>query len=156
MKYLKLGTENTPMIVGLGVACQLICDNMKYFERRMTLLRQDMERQLNEKFKDLITINGLYTNMHGRLANTLSVTFNDPKLKGQKILSLCTRLRASVGAACHSGELTPSAVLIASGVDPSLALCTIRLSLSRQNRQDDVDVAVNELVNAVQTLLKTD
>lgn len=141
------------MIVGLGLAAQLIYDNIAVYEKHMTSLRQDMETKLAARFGSLITVNGQSTSTHGRLPNTISLTFNNPKLKGQLILSLCGNVRACVGAACHSGQLKPSAVLIASGVDPSLASCTIRLSLGRESQESDIEIAIHELGVAVTAIL---
>lgn len=138
------------MIIGLGVAAQLVCDNIDHYEKHMTSLRQDMETKLIDRFGTLVTINGQQCN--GRLPNTISLTFNDPKLNGSAILSQCETLRACVGAACHSGQLKPSAVLIASGVDRSLASCTIRLSLGRESKGSDVDIAISELEMAVKSI----
>lgn len=143
------------MIVGLGVAAQLVCDNIGQYEKHMTSLRQDMETKLFARFGSLITINGQVNSTYGRLPNTVSLTFNNPQLKGQLILSLCEKLRACVGAACHSGQIKPSAVLIASGIDPSLASCTIRLSLGRESQETDIEIAVNDLGMAVKSILDT-
>ncbi len=143
------------MIVGLGIAAQLVVDNIEKYENYMSSLRQDMEIKLVSRFGSLVTINGHSNSTHGRLPNTISLTFNDPKLKGQTILDLCKTLRACVGAACHSGQLKPSAVLIASGIDPNLAFCTIRLSLGRESRESDVTIAIEELGMAVSSILGT-
>lgn len=141
------------MIIGLGVAAQLVCENIDQYEKHMTSLRHSMETNLVDKFGSLVTINGQYSSAYGRLPNTISVTFNDPKLNGSTILSQCKTLRACVGAACHSGQLKPSDVLIASGVDRILASCTIRLSLGRESTESDVQIAVNELEVAVKSIV---
>lgn len=147
-----LGTENTPMIVGLGIAARLVSENVAHYEKQMKVLQGELETKLVLKF-DMITINGRLSN--GRLPNTVSVTFNNPKLKGHRILSMCNKLRASVGAACHSVHSSkPSAVLIASGIDPDLASCTIRLSLGRETQMLDVENAVDELAIAVEAILR--
>lgn len=143
------------MIIGLGVAAALVCENIGQYEKHLASLRHDMETKLVTRFGPLITINGQSTSTYGRLPNTISLTFNNPKLKGQQILSLCKQLRACVGAACHSGQLKPSAVLIASGIDQSLAACTIRLSLGRESDESDVNIAIEELGIAVTTILDT-
>ncbi|KAJ6627322.1 Selenocysteine lyase, partial [Pseudolycoriella hygida] len=143
------GTENTPMIAGLGVAAEIVFHNVALYEANMTSLRNYMEMKLTTEFEGLITINGVSSSIYGRLPNTISVTFNDARLKGQETLRLCKKLRASVGAACHSGQLKPSAVLIASGVEGNLALSTIRLSLGRESQISDVETAVVELKLAV-------
>lgn len=143
------------MIVGLGVAAQLVSENIQQYEKHMASTRQDMETKLFATFGSLITINGLLHSVYGRLPNTISLTFNNPKLKGQLILSLCKKLRACVGAACHSDQFKPSAVLIASGVDPCLASCTIRLSLGRENDAKDIEIAVQELKMAVASISNT-
>lgn len=141
------------MIVGLGVAARLVCENIDKYEQHMTTLRNDIETKLISKFGSLIAINGQLTSTYGRLPNTISLTFTNPNLKGQTILSFCENLRACVGAACHSGQVKPSAVLIASGVDPALASCTIRLSLGRESQDSDIELAITELGIAVTEIL---
>lgn len=143
------------MIVGLGVAARLVCENIAQYEQQMTILRNDMETRLESKFGSLITINGQLTSIYGRLPNTISLTFTNPHLNGQRILSMCKSLRACIGAACHSGQLKPSAVLIASGIDPVLASCTIRLSLGRESKASDIEAAIHELGIAVTEILST-
>lgn len=144
------------MIVGLGIAARLVCENIGRYEKHMTSLRHAMEMKLMNRFGSLITINGQLTSSYGRLSNTISLTFTNTKLNGQRILSMCEQLRASVGAACHSGQLKPSAVLISSGIDPDLASCTIRLSLGRESQESDIDVAISELGMAVTSILNSD
>ena len=155
---LRSGTPNTMCIVGLGKAAELVAHNLDTYESSLRGIQQYLEERLYEVFHDEIFINGS-TSIAGRLPNTTSVSFIDDRLTGSALLKLCTRIRASVGAACHSthdgDSYAPSAVLINSGVLPQYAACTLRLSVGRETQKSDIDIVVSELVNAVNILKAT-
>jgi len=59
---------------------------------------------------------------------------------------------ASTGSACTSGSLEPSHVLLALGLEPTLAAGSLRLSLSHQNTDDEVDRFLALLPRVVERL----
>ncbi|CAG2174656.1 unnamed protein product [Oppiella nova] len=154
-RTLRPGTENTPMIVGLAKASELVHKNLDKYNEHFASLQTYFETQLHKKFKDLVSIN-CQNSPSGRLPNTTSLAFHKPCLIGSKILALTPNLRASLGAACHSSQTkagNPSKVLIASGVSVELAQRTIRLSTGRDTTNDDIDKAIDELSHAVNELM---
>jgi selenocysteine lyase len=154
---LRPGTENTPIITGLGKAADLVAENITEYNNRMQKLQAYFEDQLVRSFGDTILINGRDINKYGRLPNTVSVSFKGGHLKGRAVLKLCPNIVASVGAACHSsGGDEPSTVLVASGVDPELASNTLRLSIGRETKQTDLNIAINDIKKALASISTID
>jgi cysteine desulfurase len=97
-------------------------------------------------------IPGMRLNGHPqeRLPNTLNVAF--PGVRGSAVLAAAPEIAASTGSACHAGEEAPSSILLAMGLEASLALGAIRLSLGRFTTRDDVAIAASALLRAYRTL----
>lgn len=139
------GTENTPMIAGLGKAADLVTLNLAKYNQHMSAMCNYLIKVLKKCFKPKSVIVHFTEN---RLPNTLSVAF-DYECTGAAILAKAKTVSASTGSACHSGTSKPSGVLIASGIPPSLASKTIRLSVGRETTKEDINKAVKILHNAV-------
>lgn len=138
---LRPGTENVASIVALGAACQLAQRGMDEHVATVAALRDRLWRSLAEQVPGLVR----HTPVDS-LPNTLSLSF--PSGLGADILARSTGLAASTGSACHAGQHTPSLVLLAMGVDPQVALRSVRLSLGRRTTLADVDRAVQILAAA--------
>ncbi|MCA9291103.1 MAG: aminotransferase class V-fold PLP-dependent enzyme, partial [Phycisphaerales bacterium] len=143
------GTENAPGIVGFGVAATeakawLATSDVD----RVGPLRDEFERRIVEALPDT-SVNGGDAE---RLWNTTNLGF--PRLEAEAILlSLSERgVSASAGAACSSGSLDPSPVLLAMGIDPRVAHGSIRFSLSRETTHADIDGAVPLVIDVVSRL----
>lgn len=144
------GTENVPGIVGAGVAAR---------EAR-TWLEDHVPRAklaaLRDRFEQgvLGRAPGAVVNGAGcpRLWNTTNIGF--PGLEAEALLLLLSErgLCASAGAACSSGSLEPSPVLLAMGVPEPVAHGSVRFSLSRETTDAEIDDAI-ELVSAAVTQL---
>lgn len=136
----RAGTENTPYIVGLGLAAELIA--MPSDADRLRSLRDRLHSALHAKLGDRVTLNG---HSELRLPNTLNVSFHGRL--GPKLLAGIPRIAASVGSACHEtkpgqGEqFTPSPVLTAMGVPPEISRGAVRLSVGRWTTEAEVDEA---------------
>lgn len=155
------GTENVPAIVGLGLAAERAMAFLADADAlaRLEALRNRFEHGVIEALRPLlpgILIHGESvtgeTSGQGppapRLWNTVNIAF--PRLEAEAILlGLSERgLCASAGAACSSGSLEPSPVLLAMGVPPEAAHGSVRFSLSRLTREEEIDRAL-EIVPAV-------
>ena len=79
-----------------------------------------------------------------RLCNTLNVSF--PDTSGDAVLGCAPDIAASTGAACHSGAMDPSSVLLAMGLSRERAAGAVRLSLGRMTSPVDVEQAGEALV----------
>ncbi|XP_053565892.1 selenocysteine lyase [Bombina bombina] len=146
------GTENTPMIAGLGKAAELVSSHCTVYRSHMQEVRDYLEQKLQEVFGDKIRFNSRFPGSN-RLPNTCNVSLLRPAALGREWLSHCHYLLASVGAACHSdrGD-SPSPVLLSSGVPLDAARGAIRLSVGRETSREDVDLIVQDLEQAAQAL----
>ncbi|XP_005109862.1 selenocysteine lyase [Aplysia californica] len=143
------GTENTPMIAGLGKAAELVCLHLEEYQQHMRKVRDYLETKLKEVFGDAVLFNGRFE-LSERLPNTCNVSFTGTKLRGHEILSRAPGVLASVGAACHAQD-RPSHILLSMGVDESVAWRALRVSVGRETTTKDVDSAVAELSAALTT-----
>ncbi|XP_072330927.1 selenocysteine lyase isoform X1 [Scyliorhinus torazame] len=144
------GTENTPMIAGLGKAAELVVRELEVYASHMQEVRDYLEEKLLAAFGK----NRLHFNSHfkgsDKLPNTCNMSILGPNLQGQKLLLHCRRLLASVGAACHSDKGNrPSHVLLNSGIPYEVAGNALRLSVGRTTSKEDVDAIIEDLKQAV-------
>ncbi|GAH76278.1 unnamed protein product [marine sediment metagenome] len=144
----RAGTENVAGIVGLGKAAEIAPKEMVQQSRRESNLRDRLEKMIRENINHC-QLNGHPTQ---RLPNTLNISFEF--IEGESlILNLDLKgIAASTGSACTSGNLEPSHVLMAMGVAPEIAQGSIRFSLGRDNRKEDIDYTVENLVEIVTRL----
>src|SRR5450756_2431561 len=133
-KGLRPGTENVPGIVGLGKAIEIAVAGMAEENIRETALRDKLITGLL-KIPD-VRLNGHPTQ---RLSSNVNVSIS--YIEGESILlSLDLKgICASSGSACASGSLEPSHVLLAIGLDHPTAHGSVRLTLGRENTEEDVD-----------------
>jgi cysteine desulfurase len=138
----RAGTENIPGIVGLGAAAALASREMKERASRMAATRDRLKDALRARFPGLV--------VHGaaadRLPNTLSVAI--PGVDANGILAGLDGVAASAGAACHAGGTEPSRVLLAMGIAPALARCTLRLTTGRATTPEEIDLAAERIARA--------
>ncbi|CAM5139589.1 unnamed protein product [Eretmochelys imbricata] len=149
------GTENTPMIAGLGKAAELVNKNCEDYEAHMREVRDYLEERLELSFgKQRLHLNSQFPGAK-RLCNTCNFSVLGPGLQGRMVLSHCKILLASVGAACHSEKGDqPSSVLLSCGIPYEVAQNALRLSVGRDTTKEDVDVIVEDLKQSVAQLEK--
>ncbi|XP_034636960.1 selenocysteine lyase isoform X4 [Trachemys scripta elegans] len=147
------GTENTPMIAGLGKAAELVNKNCEAYEAHMKEVRDYLEKRLEASFgKQRLHFNSQFPGAK-RLCNTCNFSFWGPGLQGRMVLSHCKTLLASVGAACHSEKGDqPSSILLSCGIPYEVAQNALRLSVGRDTTKEDVDVIVEDLKQSVAQL----
>lgn len=150
------GTENTAGIVGLGVAGDLALAFLQDRDRlaQLTALRDRFETSVLESIPGSV-VNGPVqpgAALGLRLWNTSNLAF--PGLEAEAILlGLSERgVCASAGAACSSGSLEPSPVLLAMGVSEPVAHGSIRFSLARTTTDAQIDQALRVLPEVVRRL----
>jgi len=143
------GTENVAFIVALGAACAIAARDLNAAASRMRALRDHLEQRLMAEIPGL-ALNGP---RELRLPNTLNVRF--PNCTGNAVLAAAgDSVAASTGSACHSGDITPSAVILAMGVSPEVARGSVRLTLGRGTTQADIDRAADALIAAWRAVAK--
>jgi len=158
------GTENTAGIAGMGVAAQLAQQFLADREQilRLTAMRDRLESGILKHLPNTVVNSqapahpGSATGpVPSRLWNTSNLGF--PRLEAEAILlGLSERgLCASAGAACSSGSLDPSPVLLAMGVPEPIAHGSIRFSISRFTTDHDIDHAIPIVNGVIQKLMRT-
>lgn len=140
---LRPGTENVAGIVALGAAAELAASLLGRESGRQTALREHLWERLSRELPDLLRVSPV----DDALPNTLMVIA--PGRLGAEVLGAAAGLAASTGSACHAGEHTPSATLLAMGIEHEAALGALRLSLGRSTTMEDVDRAASVLARAI-------
>jgi cysteine desulfurase len=135
----RAGTENLPGIVGLGKAAELA---IQWFKAdgtaRMTMLRDRLEQTIVGEIGQVRVNSGEAP----RVPNTSNICFDAIEGEAMVIALDLKGLSASTGAACSSGAIEPSHVLIAMGLTPDQARASIRFSLGKQNTEEDIEIAL--------------
>jgi cysteine desulfurase len=149
----RAGTENVPGIVGAGIAAAEAVRWLADAAGRdsVAAMRDEFERKVLAVCTESVVI-GPAARPNGRLWNTTNIAF--ARLEAEAILmGLSERgVYASAGAACSSGSLDPSPVLLAMGIDPSVAHGAVRFSLSRFTTKDELDEAAVVIAEVVAKL----
>jgi cysteine desulfurase len=138
---LRPGTENVAGIVALGKACEIAERELIPEQMRLRGLRDHLLAELQANVPGLI----LHGHPTQRLPNTLFLTF--PGADGTSLLAAVPEIAASTGSACHSGATAPCASLLAIGLDPGMAVGSVRLSLGRSTTVREVEDAARLLVS---------
>ena len=142
------GTENVPAIVGMGEAFRLATAEKEQVSRRCTYLRDKLITIIQEN------IPGTHLNGHPtlRLPNNVNISFEN--VEGEPILLGLdfSGIYASSGSACSSASLEPSHVLLAIGRQADLAQGSVRITLGRENTEEDVDYFLSVLPDLVARL----
>lgn len=142
------GTENVAGIVALGKAVELAVADMEREAARLTTLRDSLIRGVLEKIPH-VRLNG-----HPTLRLPNHVNFSFEFVEGESLLlSLDMQgVAASSGSACTSGSLQPSHVLLAMGIPHEIAHGSLRLTLGRDNSEEDVNYFLEVLSPIVERL----
>lgn len=129
----RAGTENVASIVGMAAALKLNCDSMEENQRKV--------RALEKKLLSGLDAAGISYVRNGRdtLPGLVSLSFAG--FSGEAILHRMDLMGISIstGSACDSVNTEISHVLKAIRLDERLAKGTIRISLGKDNREEDVD-----------------
>lgn len=151
---LRSGTLNVPGIVGFGAAVELAVEQLATDSARCYELRRRLFDELQTHLPE-IRLNGpsLSRGNHPnplRLAGNLNLQF--PGLDGEALMMSMGQLAVSSGSACTSASPEPSHVLRAIGLTDDQVRCSLRFGLGRFNTEDDVQVAVAAILDAVTRL----
>ncbi|GAB1543026.1 cysteine desulfurase family protein [Scytonema sp. NUACC21] len=138
-KRLRSGTQAVHAIAGFGVAAELAAKEMPTETPRLIQLRDRL-------FAHLTDIPGLIPtgDRTNRLPHHVSFCLeyaDGEKLSGKTLVRQMNLagIAISAGAACHSGKLSPSPILLAMGYSEKAALGAIRMTLGRETTEADVD-----------------
>ena len=136
----RAGTENLPAIMGMAAALELACARLDENAQRLTALRDQLIRGLSRIPHSLLNGDPVQ-----RLPGNVNFCFEG--IEGESLLLLLNDrgICASSGSACTSGSLDPSHVLLAIGRVHDIAHGSLRLSLSEETTEQDVE----EIIRAV-------
>jgi cysteine desulfurase len=158
----RAGTENLPGIVGLGKAAEIA----KHWlgpstpkagadgalesggAAEMSAMRDRLQNSILSAMEDR-GVNGLGA---PRVPNTTNLWFDHVEGEALVIALDLKGLAVSSGAACSSGAIEPSHVLLAMGLPHQRARASIRLSLGKQTTQEDIDFAIKVIPETVARL----
>jgi len=140
------GTLNVTGIVGFGKACELCHKEMDAEGARLLGLRRKMEKALTEAI-DVSQVNG---HAERRLPNIANISFGF--VEGEGLMMAIKEIACSSGSACTSASLEPSYVLKALGVGDELAHSSLRLSMGRFTKEEEIDYAIGKITEAVKKL----
>ena len=140
----RAGTENLPGIVGMAVALQEACANMEENAKKETALRDRLIKGLSE-----IEYSMLNGDHEKRLPGNVNYIFEG--IEGESLLLLLDArgIAASSGSACTSGSLDPSHVLLAIGRPHEIAHGSLRLTITAENTEEEIDYIVEKTKEVV-------
>jgi len=147
-KKKRASTENVPAIVGLGIAVEIAIKSMDDEMNRIKVLRDKFVSGVLNNIEN-VKLNGHPTD---RLPN--NVNFSIKGIEGEAIILRLDMegISASTGSACSSYRLEPSHVLLAIGVQRDLAQGSIRFSLGKYTKDEDIDYVLKVLPDVVAKL----
>ena len=145
----RAGTENVAGIVGLGKAAECATGALAGGSSgRMAAMRDRLELGLLDRTKDA----GVNSGLAERVPNTTNLWFDGLEGEALVIALDLKGLAVSSGAACSSGANEPSHVLEAMGLAKEQARGSLRISLHRQTREEEVDAAIELIASRVARL----
>jgi cysteine desulfurase len=142
----RAGTENLPGIVGIGKAAEISTHWLESGDAaEMAAMRDRLQDSILAAMDD-VGVNGLGA---PRVPNTTNLWFDHVEGEALVIALDLKGLAVSSGAACSSGAIEPSHVLLAMGLPHQRARASIRLSLGKQTTQEDIDFAIKIIPETV-------
>ena len=142
---LRPGTVNVPGIVGMSRALRLAVEELEETSSRLREMRDRLAADIMRAV-DGVRRNG---SAERSLPNILNLSFEgadgEALLLGLDMMGVAV----STGSACASDAMEPSHVLLAMGVPPGVAWCSLRFSLGRYNREEEMDYVVSVLPGIV-------
>ena len=141
---LRAGTYNTPLIVGLGKACEIALMDLDSDKDYIAKLNSFLIQQLKE-------INGcvIIGDEKFRVSNIIDVII--PGLNSDIFISKETDFALSNGSACTSQIIENSHVLKAMGFSDNECNQTIRISISKET----TEIQLKELVDSLKAKIKS-
>ena len=142
-KSLRAGTENMSSIAGMGLASKLANSSINTNTHTLNGLESYFKNGLQTFYPNAI-FNG---NQSKKLPGLISISF--PGENSNILMAKLDRAKISVsnGSACGSGNIKPSPILSAIGINKSLNLSTLRFSFGFTNTKKQIDYLLNQLEN---------
>jgi len=148
-KNRRAGTENVAGIVGIGKAAELAEKRLAQGEEdKIIKLRDKLIKEIMNKVEN-VRLNGHPTN---RLPGNINFCFEFIEGESMLLNLDIEGVAASSGSACTSGSLEPSHVLLAIGLPPEIAHGSLRLTLGKDNTEEEVDCVIDILPQIIEKL----
>lgn len=147
-RHRRAGTENVPGIVGLGKAVEIAINTLEERTNREIELRDLLIRRVLKEIP-YVRLNG---DRNMRLPNNANFSFQFVEGESLLIMLDMQNICASSGSACTSGSLDPSHVLLAIGLPHEIAHGSLRLSLSHETTEEEINYTVDKIKEIVEKL----
>lgn len=141
---MRSGTLNVPGIAGFGKAAEIARLEMAEDSARLSKLRDKLEKGLLDLLEETY-VNGSIEN---RMPHVANISFKHVEGEGL-MMTFNQEIAVSSGSACTSASLEPSYVLVALGLGDDLAHSSIRFSLGRFTKEEDIDYTIKALADGV-------
>ncbi len=141
---LRSGSLNVAGIVGFGAAARIATDERTSESARVAKARDRLTAALKSRLSRVHDIGDVTR----RLPNTANVRFEGAD--AEAVVINMGPVAVSTGSACSSGSIEPSEVLLAMGIPRDAAFESVRFSLGRFTTREDVELAVESAVTAVE------
>jgi len=147
-KRKRASTENISGVVGFAKAVELAKEKMGDEEKKLTFLRDKLAKGILEKIEH----SRLNAHPAKRLPGNVNVSIE--YIEGESmVLNLDMEgIACSTGSACTSSSLKPSHVLLAIGLPHELAHSSLRFTMGRFTREEDIDYVLEVLPGVVKKL----
>ncbi|XP_035222187.1 cysteine desulfurase, mitochondrial-like [Stegodyphus dumicola] len=137
---MRSGTVPTPLVVGLGAACEISKREMEYDRKRVEKLSKRLVDRIMSSLPHVVR-NGDSEQTYPGCVN-LSFAY----IEGESLLMALKDIALSSGSACTSASLEPSYVLRAIGSDEDLAHSSIRFGIGRFTTEEEVDYTIEKCI----------
>ena len=136
--------------MGLSKALELACEEMEYQEKRLKKIRDNFEERLLNKISDIKINSGQVL----RLPHISNVGFKGVEAESIILHLDLKGIAVSSGSACTTGLPEYSHVLKAMNVPPEIANGSIRFSMGRKTKEDDMEYTLEVLEETIKKLRK--
>ena len=144
---IRSGTVPIELCVGIGKACQMAYDELEGNLKKISKLRKMFTEGITSQLEE-IYINGSNSNYPG----IINMSFRG--CEGEAIMMEASRIAVSSGSACTSNKLSISHVLEAMNIKSDIAQSSIRISIGKHTTEEDIKIAIEDLVTATNKLRK--
>lgn len=133
----RAGTENVPYLVGFAKALEIAQSKRETTNARLSALREQLTAELLE------SIPGAELTGHPTQRLPGHASFVMPNVIGAEMVAAIdlAGIAVSTGSACTAGSLEPSHVLAAMGYAPDAARGALRVTLGRDNTEEEIAYA---------------
>ena len=145
-KKLRAGTENTPGIAGLGLAMEMVVQNLSQAQKHLLKLENHFKNRLADIYPQAIYNGHPELHLPGLISVTIPSVTSDLLLVNLDMKEIAV----SSGSACSSGTVEPSDILKAMNISNQNNISSLRISFGKGNTLEEVD----KLIDALDEIIK--